>query len=151
MGITFRTRSKGEIHDHDLFCGVVADALARGEAVQMRVRGVSMLPWLRANTRVRIVPAAGRTIRRGDIALFWRKPGRPILHRVVGMRREVGQAIYECYGDADLAVPEDVPASAVMGVVELSAISRWIYLALQAPRRFVNRFFSKRGICLRHG
>ncbi len=144
-------RSTEKMRDHDLFCGVIADALARGETVQMRVRGVSMLPWLRANTRVRIVPAAGRTIRRGDIALFWRKPGRPILHRVVGIGRGEGPAIYECYGDADLAAPEDVPASAVMGVVELSAISRWIYLALQAPRRFVNRFCSTYGICLRHG
>jgi hypothetical protein len=134
--------------DQNTFVETVADALGRGEAVLLRVQGVSMLPWLREGEKVRILPAAGRRLRRGDIALFWREPGRPILHRVVRVHREEG--LYECLGDSENGAPERVAVSAVIGVVETTAV-RWIlFLALHPVRRFLNRLCLKWGLRLRH-
>lgn len=135
--------------DQEFFSEALSDSLSRGEAVLLRVQGVSMLPWLREGDRVRILPAAGRRLRRGDIALFWRAPNRPILHRVV--RAFPGEGVCDCLGDSERGEPERVPISAVIGVVETSALRRAVYLALHPARRLFNRFCLDRGIRLRHG
>ena len=135
--------------DQVLFAETLAAALARGEAVVLRVQGVSMLPWLREGTPVRIRPLAGQRLRRGDIALFWRAPGQPILHRVV--RTHSAEGIYECLGDAEHGEPERVAETAVIGAVDLSAIKRWTYLLLHPVRRCFNRFCRRWGVRLRHG
>ena len=86
---------------------------------------------------------------RGDIALFWRTPGHPILHRIVGVCHAEG--MYECLGDSEHGTPERVPASAVIGVVETTAWRRLVYLTLNPARRFSNRLCLKWGLRLRHG
>jgi hypothetical protein len=137
--------------DQVFFSAALADALARGEAVWLRVQGVSMLPWLREGEKVRIIPMPGRPLRRGEIALFWRKPNRPILHRVVRVGREAGAPVYECLGDSGTGTPERVHATAVIGIVESTGLGRAVYLALNPARRFINRLCLKWGIYLRHG
>ena len=134
--------------DQVLFAETLAAALARGEAVILRVQGVSMLPWLREGAPVRIRPLAGRSLRRGDIALFWRAPGQPILHRVV--RACPAEGIYECLGDAEHGEPERVAETAVIGAVDLSAAGRWAYRLLHPARRGFNRLCLRRGVRLRH-
>ena len=135
--------------DPKFFSKAIEDSLVRGEAVLLRVQGVSMLPWLREGEKVRILPAAGRRLRRGDIALFWREPQRPILHRIVRVRRAEG--LCECLGDSERGAPERVPVSAVIGVVETTAFRRAVYLALNPARRLINRLCLTWGLCLRHG
>ena len=135
--------------DQSLFSETLADALARGDAVVLRVQGASMLPWLREGDRVRIRPAAGRRLHRGDIALFWRAPGRPILHRVVRILREEG--VCECLGDAESGEPERVPVAGVVGVAETTPFRRGIYRMVNPPRRIFNRFCLRWGLRLRHG
>jgi hypothetical protein len=137
--------------DQVFFSAALADALGRQEAVWLRVQGVSMLPWLREGEKVCIVPVPDRPLRRGEIALFWRKPNRPILHRVVRVGHEAGALVYECLGDSERGIPEPVHASAVMGVVKSTGLSRAVYLVLNPARRFINRLCLKWGICLRHG
>lgn len=135
--------------DQHMFSEVVAGALAQGESVLLRVQGVSMLPWLREGEKVRILPATGRRLRRGDIALFWRAPGHPILHRVVRVPQEDGG--YECLGDSETGLPERVPVSAVIGVVETTVWRRWFYLVMNPARRSINHLCRKWGLRLRHG
>ena len=134
-----------------LFSEVLADALARGETVRLRVQGVSMLPWLREGQLVRIRPVEGLRIVRGDVALYWRAPGRPILHRVVGVVEREGATIYECLGDAESGGTETVPASAIIGVVAATAAERAFYRLVHPARRVFNRFLAQRGIRLSHG
>ncbi len=138
--------------DGGFFCDVLQDSLARGEAVRLRVRGTSMLPWLAENEAVRVVPVAGRFLRRGDIALFRRQPDRLILHRVVRVRRPKGSEspVYDCLGDANHGPPEKVPSTAVIGVVAMSGWARILFLAVGPVRRHVNRLCRKWGIRLRH-
>lgn len=135
--------------DQEVFSEVIARSLAQGEAVLLRVHGVSMLPWLREGEQVRLVPAAGRRLRRGDIALFWRAPGHPILHRVVRVNRE--EDLYECRGDSETGPCERVPATSVVGLVATTALRRAAYLALHPARRWFNRLCLERGIRLGHG
>lgn len=137
--------------DQELFSEVLRDALARGKSVRLRVQGVSMLPWLPEGQQVCVRPAAGRALRRGDIALFLRESGRAILHRIVRVRQEGGTVRYDCLGDSERGNPELVMASAVIGFVEITAFQRAVYLALHRPRRFLNRRLSQWGLRLRHG
>ena len=137
--------------DQSFFSETVLDTLARGESVLLRVQGVSMLPWLREGDKVRILPAAGRFLRRGDIALYLRAPGRPILHRVVRVGCENGAVFYECRGDSEHGIPERLPASAVMGAVATTPLRRAMYLALNPARRFGNRLLSRWGRLVHHG
>ena len=137
--------------NREFFTAALGDSLARGESVWLRVRGASMRPWLREGDRIRIRPAAGGRLRRGDIALFWRGPGRPILHRVVRVRREAGAIRYDCLGDAESGPPETVPAPAVIGVVAAASFHRWRYLALNPARRWFHRLCRRWELRRRHG
>ena len=141
------------IANQEFFRGVVADTLARGETVSVRVKGGSMLPWLRDGAKVRIRPAAGRRLHRGDIVLYRRETGTLVLHRIQAVRAatESVAAVYECLGDALDGTPECVPAAAMVGVVETTAIRRAAFLVLSPGRRCINRWCLKRGIRLRHG
>ena len=136
--------------DQALFAEILVDSLARGEAIGLRVRGASMLPWLRAGAKVRILPAAGRTIRRGDVVLFARASGRPILHRVLGWRRVNGAVVYECRGDSEHGAAERVPAAAVLGVLETTPLRRAAFRVFHRPRRFLNRWAVAWGLRFRH-
>ena len=135
--------------DSTWFSELLADSLARGEAVLLRVQGVSMLPWFREGQKVRIEPAANRRLRKGDVVLFWREPRHPILHRIV--RLSPNGDWVECRGDSEVGGPERVPLSAVIGVAKVSAFRRWQSVLLNPARQWVNRLLARRGIVLRHG
>lgn len=138
--------------DGEFFSAVLQDSLARGEAVRLRVRGTSMLPWLAENEAVRVVPVAGRILHRGDIALFRRQPDRLILHRIVRVRPGPDSTPwgYECMGDAQEGAPEKVSAAEIIGMVAIPFWKRTLYLVASPPRRLVNRLCRKWGIRLRH-
>lgn len=139
--------------DQPVFAATVLDALARGESVRLRVHGASMKPWLREQQKIRVRPIAGWRLRRGDVALFRRANGRLILHRVVQVDRDsrTGMPLYGCRGDAEAGVPESVPETALLGVVDLGVFRRWVFLLTEPARRFANRVLSKMGIRLYHG
>ena len=139
--------------DQPVFAATLLDALARGEAVLLRVHGASMKPWLREEQKIRVLPVAGRRLRRGDVALFRRENGRLLLHRVVQVRRDpqTRLPLYGCRGDAEAGLPESVPESALLGVVEIGVFRRWLFLLIEPARRFANRVLSKMGVRLRQG
>jgi hypothetical protein len=139
--------------DQPVFAATLLDALSRGEAVLLRVHGASMKPWLREQQKIRVLPVAARRLRRGDVALFRRENGRMILHRVVRVEpaTESSPPIYHCLGDAEAGMPESVPESALLGVVDLGVFRRWVFLAIEPARRFINCVLTKMGIRLYRG
>jgi MYXO-CTERM domain-containing protein len=96
-----------------------------------------MLPWLREGQKVMVAPLAGRQLRRGDIALFWRNEQEPVLHRVV--QPPTADGVVACRGDAEWGPPELVPLAAVAGVVALPLWRRRLFLLIHPARRWVNR------------
>jgi len=119
------------------FTSIVTEALLRGDTVRLPVQGGSMRPWLREGDLVQIVPAAGRTLRRGDILLFMRRPDRPVLHRLWQVSPGAdGLSVCHCRGDAEYGSPEPVPPAKVVGVVEQAFLfGRWRRLSQPAWRR----------------
>jgi len=125
-------------------------ALARGESVQVRVQGVSMLPWLRPGESVCIQPV-NRELYPGDIALFWREKNQPVLHRVVRTHLGGDSDTVDCLGDSEYGSPEVVPTSSIIGLAEMTLFRRWIFRVVHPPRRFLNRLCCRLGVRLRHG
>lgn len=126
--------------DQQLFLAVLRDTLSRGESVLFRVRGVSMLPWLREGQKVRVTPLGGRPLRRGDIVLFWRGENEPILHRVAAVREDS----VDCRGDSGYGKPEHVRLEQVTGRVPLAAWQRLVFRMVHPPRKLVNRWLAPR-------
>ncbi len=137
--------------DQPFFAELVVDTLARGESVVLRVRGASMLPWLREGDPVRILPAAGRRLRRGDVVLFLRAPERPVLHRVTAVHAAADGRQYDCLGDAEHGAPERVAESAILGVAAIPPLRRAAYRVFHRPRRWLNRLLVSWGARRRHG
>ena len=126
--------------DQHFFVELLQDTLARGEAALFHVKGGSMLPWLRDGQKVRVIPFRGEEVRRGDIVLFWRSPGEPVLHRVVRVRSGETPVVLECRGDAEHGQPEEVPIGRVLGRIPLTAWERLVHRVIHPPRRAFNRW-----------
>ena len=120
-----------------------AEALARGESVRLRVKGCSMLPWLRDGEVVRIDPLTC-PLQKGDVALVRRDESHPGLHRVIDLRGsgEAREAV--CLGDSETGGEEIVPLAEILGVMHLSPFARWLYRLLARPRRWINRRLTRR-------
>ncbi len=129
------------------FCEVIRDALRREESVCLRVDGASMLPWLKKGQRVRVCPLKGRRLLPGDIVLFQRPSGRPVLHRIVGIDKKSEGVIYRCLGDAEEGGSEQVSEIDILGVVEIGPLQRSLYRWVSPLRRFANRIV----MACRHG
>jgi hypothetical protein len=87
-------------------------SLRRGNALRLRARGGSMLPFLRDGDLLRVEPAAVAGLGIGDVICYEPPAGGLCLHRVVA-REKRG---FVTRGDA-LAYVETVPDAAVLGVV----------------------------------
>lgn len=99
---------------NNIFFDEVERLISAGESVVLIVRGVSMTPLLRDSVDgVRLSPAGGRKLNRGDIVLF-RYNGEHRLHRIVSCRGD----ILTLQGDGVLHAVETVPASDVVAIVD---------------------------------
>lgn len=94
--------------------GLVRALGTDGATCPLRVTGTSMSPTLRDGRDRVLLRALGPSerVRRGDVALFRRSDGRPVLHRVVGARRN-GDLVFN--GDAQTWT-EEVPRERVVAV-----------------------------------
>ncbi len=91
----------------------LGERLARGERVVVRTEGHSMWPALRNGRHVVVRPLARGGVRCGDVVLAT-IGGRPVLHRVVGVRR--GAVLLK--GDARPRPDGWVPRGAVVGAID---------------------------------
>lgn len=114
---------RAALHD-----GLAAESLRRGNALRVRARGGSMLPFLRDGDVLVVRPVGAPGVRIGDVLCYEPPSGGLCLHRVIA-RRERG---FVTRGDA-LTYLEDVPASAVLGVVTARE-RRGRAVALDTPR-----------------
>jgi hypothetical protein len=89
-----------------------AQSLRRGNALRLRARGGSMLPFLRDGDVLVVRPAAAAEVRVGDVICYEPPAGGLCLHRVIARR----DSSLVARGDA-LAYVDIVPETAVLGVL----------------------------------
>jgi len=100
---------------------VLADLLARGVRVRVRVTGKSMHPTICSSDRVTIAPVDAAAIRRGDILLIQDETGHLKLHRLIRIRRQAERP-YLTRGDA--LITPDLPVAAVCVLGRVSLVER---------------------------
>lgn len=94
------------------------EVLGKGADLRVKVTGGSMRPSLKGGEVLHIkkVPCSG--LRRGDIILYRDRSGSPVLHRIVGKKRDAaGSHIFLTKGDALSTCDDTVAESQVLGKV----------------------------------
>lgn len=106
----------------DKYLSVLDDLLAKGQAVRVSVRGMSMFPLLLKGDVVLVRPVTYEALRKGDIVVYERN-GIWVAHRLV--RKTEGKLLTQ--GDANRLMDAALPFSKVKGVVVKVAQSRlWL-------------------------
>ncbi len=82
---------------------------------RMRMMGVSMLPIFREGDEL-IVEPQPESIRVGDVVVY-RRAGRSVVHRVVGMRRSGGEKLLMRKGDRVRSFDPALPLHMILGRV----------------------------------
>ena len=96
---------------------LLADLLARGVRVRIRVSGSSMGRALRSGDMVTLEPLAGRA-RRGDLVMFRSDSGALVLHRVLRTWRHAACGWrYQTCGDASLRLDAVIGEDRILGRV----------------------------------
>lgn len=100
--------------NNDFFFQSVEEMLAQGLSVDIKVKGLSMRPFLRNEVdSARLVKVSAEELVRGDVVLF-RHHGHHTLHRYYGTRE--GKLIFKGDGNCrltELAEPADIVARVV--------------------------------------
>lgn len=100
--------------ENDIFFQSVEEMLGQGLTVDIKVKGLSMRPFLRDGVdSVRLVKVSAEELKHGDVVLF-RHNGRHTLHRYFGTKE--GKLIFKGDGNCCLteqAEPTDVVARAI--------------------------------------
>ena len=73
---------------NDLFFAEVKKLVDEGKSVRMRVRGGSMLPFIRNNDIVRLIPASQGKIRKGTVVVAQTDELGYVMHRIVQIEGE---------------------------------------------------------------
>jgi len=92
---------------------LIEDLLVHGTSIRLAVGGVSMAPRLHNHDVVIIEPLQGKDARFGDLVLYRREDGAPILHRVVRRWRTRLQT----RGDANIRLDLSIHTACVLGRV----------------------------------
>ncbi len=110
--------------DADLFAPAVRDLLALGR-VRLRATGGSMAPWVCHGDWVTLAPwPRGAIPTPGDVVLIETAEGALLLHRVLGVQRQVSPPLVVTRGDASAVADRAVPLECVLArlvAVEASA------------------------------
>ena len=91
---------------------LIRDALSRGQTVQIRPRGVSMLPMLRQGTDSVELSPVPEKLRKFDLPLYQRQDGTYVLHRIVDARDT-----YTCMGDNQFTAERGLRPEQMLAVV----------------------------------
>ena len=98
--------------------GLYEDILEKGISLHVKVTGRSMSPYLRGGETLTIRKVQPESLKRGDLVFFKDQSGHPVLHRIVRIQREEGEAyFFQTKGDGTYAFDDLVPEDAIIGKV----------------------------------
>lgn len=99
----------------DQYLQVLGVLVAEGTDIVMPVTGNSMLPvWRDQRDSITLTACRPEALHKGDVPLYRRSNGQPVVHRIVKVRRDS----FDFCGDAQTAIEYRVPKSAVIAVVK---------------------------------
>jgi len=94
------------------------DILRSGISIRVRVTGKSMSPFLEGGETLTIKRVPCHSLRKGDLIFFKTSAEAPVIHRIVGVRREEGKAYsFRTKGDAVRTMDDRVPEKDILGKV----------------------------------
>lgn len=99
---------------NDVFFAGVQEMLRQGKSVRIRVRGSSMLPFLRHNDDALLAPPEGKRIRRGTVVVAQTDESGIVLHRI---RRIDRNGCITLLGDGNTHIFEHTDRSRIIAVV----------------------------------
>lgn len=99
---------------NDVFFTGVQEVLRQGKSVRIRVRGSSMLPFLRHNDDALLSPPEGKRIRRGMVVVAQTDESGIVLHRI---RRIDRNGCITLLGDGNTYIFEHTDRSRIIAVV----------------------------------
>ncbi|HJF07425.1 S24 family peptidase [Phocaeicola coprocola] len=99
---------------NDVFFTGVQEMLRLGKSVRIRVRGSSMLPFLRHNDDALLAPPEGKRIRRGTVVVAQTDESGIVLHRI---RRIDRDGRITLLGDGNTRIFEHTDRSRIIAVV----------------------------------
>lgn len=119
---------------NESYLPVIRELLEAGKTVPLTISGNSMSPFfVHIRDRVLLAPAPAR-LKRGDMAIFQRRNGQYILHRIC---RTADNDKYYFIGDAQTEIEGPIDREQIFGkVVSVCRKGRWI-----GPGNFWWEFF----------
>lgn len=99
---------------NDVFFTGVQEMLRQGKSVRIRVRGSSMLPFLRHNDNALLTPPEGKRIRRGTVVVAQTDESGIVLHRICRIDRSGRITLL---GDGNTHIFEHTDRSRIIAVV----------------------------------
>jgi len=91
---------------------IIRECVANGQSVRFSPRGISMLPMLRQGKDTVTLSPITRELKKYDIALYVRKNGKHVLHRIV----KTGDT-YTCIGDNQVVCERGLSRDQFVAVV----------------------------------
>ena len=115
--------------------GILREVLNKGSSVRFKAKGFSMSPFIRNGDVITVSPFTLAKLRPGDIAAFiLEKPGRLVVHRVVGIRGE----LFLMKGDNLPDFDDLIPGSQVLGqITRIERGSCTMRIGLGAERKVI--------------
>jgi phage repressor protein C with HTH and peptisase S24 domain len=126
---------------------VLKDILDRNKAIYIRVTGESMLPTIRDQNVVRIVPVRSE-IKSKQIVLYKDSRGMPMIHRVIQILQNKHKVSYSVRGDNSWYGEEVIERGSILGKV-VSVNSNGCEIAvdkIKGRHLFICRRIFKQGI-----
>ncbi len=154
---SYPTQREPETRLTDLYLAVIQTKLTEGHDVVLTVTGHSMRPlWRHRRDTITLTSCNPGQLRVGDIPLYRRENGQPVLHRII----KVDQNSFDLCGDNQIQVEYHLPKSNVIGVVQSFTrngktyscnhrgyqVYSWLWLGLRPWRRWILGALNRLGI-----
>lgn len=119
---------------NDVFFAGVQELLRQGKSVRIRVRGSSMLPFLRHNDDALLAPPEGKRIRKGTVVVAQTDESDIVLHRI---RQITSDGSITLLGDGNTNRFEHTDRSRIIAVVTRYYRGRHSFSPESPPMRLV--------------
>lgn len=103
--------------DTKSYLDMMKGLLQEGKDVPVLISGNSMSPFLIHQRDTILLSPVKRPLKKGDMALYQRKTGQYVMHRICRVRKKEGRAEFYFIGDAQMDIEGPIGRGQIAGVV----------------------------------